>query len=105
MGNQANGASGSNVSGVSDRPGFVDTAPKSEQLYRIAPGNAQNGDSICILADCTVPVVLRRHRSTTNQVYYELIGEAYVHGKMDGEAMADLDREALEDNLQWFTLK
>jgi len=105
IGNQTNGASGSNVSGVSDRPGFVDTAPKSEQLYGIAPGNAQNGDLICILAGCTVPVVLRRHRSTTNQVHYELIGEAYVYGKMDGEAMADLDREALEDKLRWFTLR
>lgn len=40
-----------------------------------------------------------------NQAHYELIGEAYVYGKMDGEAMADLDREALEDKLQWFTLK
>jgi hypothetical protein len=43
---------------------------------------------ICILYGCSVPVVLRpiRNSESCNEFYYELIGECYVHGMMDGEA-------------------
>jgi len=74
-------------------------------LYGLAPDRARKGDLICILAGCTVPVVLRRHKNANQERYYELVGEAFVYGKMDGEAMAGLHREALEEKLQWFTLR
>ena len=48
-----------------------------------APG-LREGDSVCIVAGCRVPVVLRR-RGGGN--FYELVGGAYVHGFMDGEAV------------------
>jgi hypothetical protein len=73
-----------------------------DQLFGLAPENTQRNDIICILAGCTVPVVLRK---CSNSPYYDLIGEAYVHGKMDGEAMAGLDQAALKDKLEWFDLQ
>lgn len=79
--------------------------------------SARKGDLLCILKGCSVPVILRefidgsRAASTSDpdplghfsdvspadvaerqpRAHYEFIGEAYVHGLMDGEA---LDRRA-----------
>jgi hypothetical protein len=78
----------------------------------LAPRSAKKSDLLCILKGCSVPVVLREfidgsraasrgcpdplgHFSSVSptdvaerqpRVYYEFIGEAYVHGIMDGEA-------------------
>ena len=40
----------------------------------------QVGDIVCVLAGGEVPFVLRRART-----HYQLVGESYVHGIMDGE--------------------
>ncbi|MCJ1238485.1 hypothetical protein MMC14_006474 [Varicellaria rhodocarpa] len=48
----------------------------------LAPRTAQQGDIICILLGCSTPVALRHHAD-----YYKLIGECYIHGLMEGEAM------------------
>lgn len=48
------------------------------------------GDKVCILAGGAVPFILRA-RSTSDG--YELIGDAYVHGVMNGEAAAHHIRE------------
>jgi len=37
-------------------------------------------DKICLLQDCTMPIVLRPYTDG-----YCLVGEPYVHGIMDGE--------------------
>jgi hypothetical protein len=59
---------------------------KEKGRFGLAPKRTREGDMICILYGCSVPVILREH-STDRDVFYELIGEAYVHGLMDGEAM------------------
>lgn len=41
------------------------------------------GDQVCILFGGNTPFVLR----PCNE-YYQLVGECYIHGMMDGEAMA-----------------
>jgi hypothetical protein len=51
-------------------------------------------DNICILFGCDVPVVLRRHGDD----FWEFIGEAFVYGAMDGEAM-DCPHENMIFNL------
>lgn len=56
-------------------------------LLGLCPAATRQGDLICILYGCSVPVILRRHEDSS---HIEFIGEAYVHGKMDGEAIADL---------------
>jgi len=58
-------------------------------LLGLCPAAARQGDLVCVLYGCSVPVILRQHE---DDGCFELIGEAYVHGKMDGEAMADVGK-------------
>ncbi|RDW58486.1 hypothetical protein BP5796_12416 [Coleophoma crateriformis] len=51
----------------------------------LAPMAAREGDVICILYGCTVPVVLRP--SDGSRTHWSVIGECYLHGMMDGEAI------------------
>jgi len=65
----------------------------SKQGYMgMAPGNACAGDNICILYGGRVPYLLRKVRvdldSTPHR--WEFLGDAYVHGLMDGEAMESI---------------
>ncbi|KAH7127868.1 heterokaryon incompatibility protein-domain-containing protein [Dactylonectria estremocensis] len=50
------------------------------------PMNSQPGDCICVLAGGEVPFVIR----PTGRGTYTLIGECYVHGIMDGEALGEM---------------
>jgi Heterokaryon incompatibility protein (HET) len=84
-----------------------------EDFLGLAPSKAREGDLICILYGCSVPVVLsRKERATSSSNalsttprtrsnegappsssssksdhHYEFIGECYIHGMMDGEAL------------------
>lgn len=51
----------------------------------LAPARTRLGDIICILLGCSLPVILRS--SGRN---FTVIGEVYVHGMSDGEAMKGL---------------
>ena len=59
-----------------------------ERLLGLGSEDVQDGDLICIIFGCSVPVVLRKIVSDemTGEHYYELVGDCYVHGMMDGEA-------------------
>jgi hypothetical protein len=59
---------------------------ESKKLIGLAPMTAQVGDIICIIYGCSVPVVLRKH-VLGEQISWSFIGECYIHGMMDGEAM------------------
>jgi hypothetical protein len=48
------------------------------------PQESQRGDLICVLFGCSVPVVLRKRIGGE----YFFIGECYLHGFMDSEAIA-----------------
>jgi hypothetical protein len=52
-------------------------------------GKPKVGDEIYVLFGGNVPFVLRPVANTT---YFSLIGDCYLHGIMDGEAMTDLKR-------------
>lgn len=54
-------------------------------LVGLAPWNAGEGDVVCALLGCRSPVVLRRDGKG-----WVLIGEVFVEGFMDGEAMVGL---------------
>jgi hypothetical protein len=57
-------------------------------LYGLAPPKTNHGDIICILFGCSVPVVLRKYMpNDTSDHRYTFVGECYVHGMMDGEAI------------------
>ena len=60
----------------------------------LAPEECRKGDFICILYGCSVPIILRRHDTNpVDDMYYEFIGECYVHDLMDGEAFAIQKKE------------
>ncbi|KAE8157502.1 heterokaryon incompatibility protein-domain-containing protein [Aspergillus tamarii] len=59
-------------------------------LFGLCPEATTPGDFICILYGCSVPVILRESRR--NSKSYKLIGECYVHGKMEGEAIDDYEK-------------
>ena len=50
----------------------------------LGPGSCEEGDLVCILHGCSVPVILRPRSPGTGYIF---IGECYVHGMMDGEAI------------------
>jgi hypothetical protein len=65
---------------------------EKRKILGLVPDYADKGDYICILFGCSVPVVLRevKHVLTSTQdkgTHYEFVGECYVHGMMDGEAV------------------
>ena len=51
----------------------------------VGPAAMSPGDLIAIILGSDTPFVLR----TTEQGRYQIVGEAYVHGIMDGELMKD----------------
>lgn len=65
----------------------IENGKEKKSLFGLAPTRAMEGDIICILFGCSVPVVLREH-ITADDHYFEFIGESYIHGMMDGEAVA-----------------
>ena len=64
----------------------------------LAPQEGTKGDLICILYGCSVPVLLRRHNANKSDIYYEFIGECYVHDLMDGEAFT-IQKKSLREPL------
>lgn len=67
-----------------------------EGLIGMAPSRAKKGDIICILYGCSVPVVLRKYADGDSEKY-TFIGECYVDGFMNGEALTkkkDFDKRS-----------
>ena len=64
-------------------------------LVGLIPQNANVGDQICILYGCSVPVVLRKLPGSIDNSRWQLIGDAYVHGIMDGEAIRSASLETV----------
>ncbi|CZR54185.1 related to heterokaryon incompatibility protein [Phialocephala subalpina] len=60
----------------------------------MAPYRVRKGDMVSVLVGCNIPVILRQRGSG-----YEVIGECYLHGFMNGEAfkLVDVDKSKLED--------
>ncbi|KAH8660677.1 hypothetical protein BGZ60DRAFT_381685 [Tricladium varicosporioides] len=54
----------------------------------LAPWNALEGDTVCVLLGCRYPVILREVDG-----HYVLVGEAYVDGFMNGEALVGTGKE------------
>jgi hypothetical protein len=70
------------------------------------PREAQPDDLIYVLFGCSVPVVLRKivvAKAVPNEVSYRFVGEAYLHGFMDAEAIAMLVKGNRDE--QAFALK
>jgi hypothetical protein len=83
---------------VWNRRAFQATPNKftSKVLVGLMPQHAHVGDRICILYGCSVPVILRKHENPIEGTYWQLMGDAYVHGFMDGEAISDTPPHILD---------
>ncbi|PMD36860.1 hypothetical protein L207DRAFT_385789, partial [Hyaloscypha variabilis F] len=53
----------------------------------LGPGFVKEGDMVCIFIDGNMPFILRPSISTDENSYYTVLGEAYVDGVMEGEAL------------------
>jgi hypothetical protein len=68
----------------------------------LAPLGAREKDVVCIFYGCSVPVILREHTDSTGH-YFQFIGECYVHGMMDGEALSQAT--PMQERTEEFKLK
>jgi len=73
-----------------------------EDRLGLAPRKAREGDIVCIFYGCSVPVLLRKIRKREE---YEFVGECYLHGMMDGEAVSIDRKEWLRENERIFVLR
>ena len=64
---------------------FMVTETRKGEHFGFGPPKCDKGDLVCILFGCSVPVVLRQ--SPEDDDKYTFMGECYVHGMMDGEAI------------------
>ncbi|KAF2757536.1 hypothetical protein EJ05DRAFT_511333 [Pseudovirgaria hyperparasitica] len=75
-----------------------------ESLFGLGPATTLTNDIVCILFGCTVPVILREQKDEHDEVYYEFVGEAFVYGMMDGEAVTSMSEEELQERATYFRL-
>lgn len=58
-------------------------------LMGLAPEDAEAGDMIAVLHGANVPFIIRKAGQTENgEACWKLVGDSYVHGMMDGEAVS-----------------
>jgi hypothetical protein len=77
-------------------------ADRSKRPFGLGSRHIQEGDIVCILFGCSVPVVLRYFETTRD---YKFIGECYVHGNMDGELLAGMDEENILKSTVEFNIR
>lgn len=65
-------------------PGPSHKLRSQKSLFGLGSPFVKKGDLVCIIFGCSVPVVLRKDKEGK---CYQFIGECYVHGMMDGEAI------------------
>jgi Heterokaryon incompatibility protein (HET) len=63
----------------------------------LAYKRVREGDLICILLGCSVPVILRPAVEPEHSGCYYFIGDSYIHGVMNGEAMKKLEEGKYEE--------
>ncbi len=69
----------------------------------IGPIDMRPGDLVCILFGCSVPVILGDYDPISKT--YTLIGECYVHAKMEGEHFWGLDQESIAKQTSAFKIR
>lgn len=86
-----------------ESPSFMVSEPRTLAITTnslgLVPVTSQPGDRVAILAGCSVPVILRSTGEIHGREYWNLIGECYIDGIMDGEFM-----ESLPEDWKWLTI-
>jgi hypothetical protein len=79
------------ANGASEHRVFART---KKGYYVLGPKALEEGDIVCVLFGAKVPFCLRRLGNS-----YLLVGECYVHGLMNGEAMSMLARDEVHKKI------
>lgn len=66
---------------------------KEKILLGVGPESLKEGDQVWVIAGMYVPVVLRR----AEEERWRLVGECFVEGIMNGEAVKDIDEKELKE--------
>ncbi|TAQ90353.1 hypothetical protein B7494_g1332 [Chlorociboria aeruginascens] len=66
---------------------FFTMTPKGR--FGIGPAKMEEKDLVCVLYGCSVPVVLRDVASPDGARNFKVIGECFVYGMMEGEALSE----------------
>jgi hypothetical protein len=71
---------------------------RTRGLLGMAPCRAEKGDQIWVLRGCSIHMILRERKQSTREegVGYEVIGECYLHGYMNGEIMKEVEGGKIE---------
>ncbi|RDW56341.1 hypothetical protein BP5796_13252 [Coleophoma crateriformis] len=77
---------------------------QEKYTYGLTPKEAQRGDIIGVLFGCSVPIVFRQQGSG-DATYFEVIGECFIYGMMDGEAVAGMTWEHPYSDAEAFELR
>lgn len=64
--------------------GYIGWAP--DNMYGPSVDQVRKGDLIAIILGCSTPIIIRPHGDV-----FQVLGEAYIQGLMDGEAMQFLE--------------
>lgn len=75
-----------------------------QQYFGLGPANTRKDDILCVLFGCSVSCVLRPVVSSQEGDHFKFIGEAYIYGLMDGEAVSLLSAEELKARTTSFRL-
>lgn len=67
--------------------------------YGLAPWITEPGDICCVLLGSDVPFMLRSNEPQGNEETYKLVGECYLHGYMNGEAIEGMHNGRLQRTL------
>ncbi|KAJ9145309.1 HET-domain-containing protein [Pleurostoma richardsiae] len=78
----------------------IRSSPGTERLVGLGSRYVSVGDIVCILFGCSVPVILKERDGK-----FKLMGEAYVYGKMDGEAFAGMDLSVIQSQATEFEIR
>ena len=70
----------------------------SKGYIGLGPLSTQVGDEVWVICDAKIPLVL--HPQPENSKQCRLVGETYLHGFMNGEAL----KSGLLDHLRWVDL-
>ncbi|KAI0465693.1 hypothetical protein F4859DRAFT_507861 [Xylaria cf. heliscus] len=87
---------GKNNLGTEDTRRNIAESDEQDPIYGLAPQGSKISDIVCILLGCSVPVVLSKDHGHL----YKIVGEAYVYGMMDGEAMDIMPQKVVKGNLE-----
>jgi hypothetical protein len=72
--------------------------------YGLAPKETKEGDIVCVFFGCSVPVILRQ-QSRGEAKHFHMIGECFVYGMMDGEAVASRQWAHPYDDAEQFQIE